>query len=87
MSMIRIARAAAAAPAGAAMAAMAVFALLGAAPANAQNSTDQVPPEWTLCNNEGNLYPPDIVIDGLSGEQRASLQDGARCEGASRSRG
>src|SRR5260370_40042767 len=37
--------------------------LLAAAPAAAQQ---ELPSEWTLCINEGNVYPPDIAADGCT---------------------
>ncbi len=37
--------------------------LLAAAPAASQQ---ELPSEWTLCINEGNVYPPDIAADGCT---------------------
>src|SRR6267378_5789854 len=37
--------------------------LLAAAPAASQQ---ELPSEWTLCINEGNVYPLDIAADGCT---------------------
>src|SRR5258707_14790348 len=44
-------------------AAIAVLSPLVAAPAAAQQE-QELPSEWTLCINEGKVYPPDIAADG-----------------------
>src|SRR5215831_3580569 len=41
------------------------LALLAATPAAAQQE-QELPSEWTLCLNAGNVYPPDIVADGCT---------------------
>jgi len=39
--------------------------LAAATPAASQQEQD-LPPEWTLCINEGKAYPPDIAADGCT---------------------
>src|SRR5215468_11441215 len=45
--------------------------LLAATPAASQQQ-QELPSEWTLCINEGNVYPPDIAADGCSAVIRSA---------------
>src|SRR6266436_9854717 len=48
--------------------------LLAATPAASQQERE-VPSEWRLCINEGNLYPPDIAADGCTAVIRSGNRE------------